>query len=116
MSNALKFSVKDNPPETTITSKILSSAELSAYKNLDQERHHVQIKFKDNGIGFDQVQSEKIFLIFHRLHGQGLFSGTGIGLALCKSIVHNHQGEINATSIKGKGSVFEIILPITHKK
>ena len=116
MSNALKFSVKDKPPEIIITSKILSSAELSSYKNLDTKRRHLKISFKDNGIGFDQEQSEKIFLIFHRLHGQGLFSGTGIGLALCKSIVHNHQGEINATSTKDKGSVFEIILPITHKK
>jgi len=116
MSNALKFTVKDTPPEITITSKILSIDELAAYKNLDQERHHVRICFKDNGIGFDQVQSEKIFLIFHRLQGQGLFSGTGIGLALCKSIVHNHQGEINATSTRGKGSVFEIVLPLTHKK
>jgi signal transduction histidine kinase len=83
---------------------------------MDHERRYLQINFKDNGIGFDQEQSEKVFLIFHRLHGEEPYSGTGIGLALCKSIVHNHQGEINAISAKGKGSVFEVILPITHKQ
>ena len=74
-----------------------------------------KLAFKDNGIGFDQIQSEKIFLIFHRLHGQEPYGGTGIGLALCKSIVHNHQGEITATSTKGQGSVFQVILPVSHK-
>ena len=115
VSNALKFSDRDSSPEITITTKMLSSAERSLYKNLDQNRRYLQINFKDNGIGFDQIQSEKIFLIFHRLHGQEPYGGTGIGLALCKSIVHNHQGEISATSTKGKGSVFQVILPITHK-
>ena len=79
-----------------------------------QIRHwkHVEIIVSDNGIGFEQHFAEQIFVIFQRLHAKNQYEGTGIGLALCKKIIDNHQGEIFAISNEGKGSSFHVILPI----
>ena len=115
ISNALKFSKKDIIPVISITSRILSNDELKTYSNLIQNTVYCEISIQDNGIGFDQQYSNQIFLIFHRLHGQKEFSGTGIGLALCKKIVANHNGEIFAESNETDGALFRILLPLTHR-
>jgi PAS domain S-box-containing protein len=67
---------------------------------------------RDNGIGFDQKYAERVFQIFRRLHGDEKdYSGTGIGLAICKRIVERHQGEIGVESQLGEGSEFYFTLP-----
>ena len=71
-----------------------------------------QFDFKDNGIGFEQDYAEKIFLLFNRLHGKTEYAGTGIGLAICKKIVENHQGYIFAEAEANEGANFTIFLPI----
>jgi light-regulated signal transduction histidine kinase (bacteriophytochrome) len=66
---------------------------------------------QDNGIGFNQQYSEKIFSLFQRLHSKADFAGTGIGLALVKKVVTNHKGFIIAEGKEGEGATFRVLLP-----
>lgn len=112
ISNSLKFA--ETKPHITINSKILSPEEAHAYEQLKEGVTYVQLVFKDNGIGFEQQYAEQIFIIFQRLNNQRAYSGTGIGLALCKKIVDHHDGIITAHSELGKGATFTAILPVSH--
>ena len=70
-----------------------------------------KLTFQDNGIGFESRFATQIFTIFQRLHSMHEYSGTGIGLSLCKKIVDNHGGFITAQSEPGKGATFTVYLP-----
>jgi light-regulated signal transduction histidine kinase (bacteriophytochrome) len=69
----------------------------------------------DNGIGFDEKYSEKIFAMFQRLHGRSEYEGTGVGLAVCRRITDRHGGTIQAKSQPGQGATFIVRLPAHHK-
>jgi len=112
ISNSLKFSKEGVPPVISITSRKFSKKEIEKYAKLSSAISYVEIIFKDNGIGFKQKYADQIFAIFQRLHNKESYSGTGIGLALCKKIIKNHQGEIFADSEENGGAVFHIILPL----
>lgn len=110
ISNSLKYSQENVAPIIAINiSKVDASEEDSIPVN--EKNKYYKIIFKDNGIGFDSEYSEKIFLLFNRLHNKDEYSGTGIGLAICKKIVENHKGFIFADGEINKGATFTIYLP-----
>jgi PAS domain S-box-containing protein len=92
VSNALKYQAPGNTPEITITSKELDEDWL--------------FSVQDNGIGIDPQFKDKIFVIFQRLHQKEQFSGSGIGLSICKKIVEFHGGKIWVESTLGEGCTF----------
>jgi len=110
ISNSIKFSKKS--PVINITSRLLRKNEvLGRHKNVVEAHSYVELRFSDNGIGFEQKYSEQVFEIFQRLQDRSVYSGTGIGLAVCKKIVENHHGLISVDSEPGEGSIFTILLP-----
>jgi signal transduction histidine kinase len=109
VSNSLKFT--ERPPEINITSEIVKAKEVPSNLALNGAAEYLLITLSDNGIGFDQKFEDKIFSIFQRLHHERNIPGTGIGLALCKKIVENHQGRITVKSRVNEGTKFFIYLP-----
>ena len=87
LSNSLKFCTVKDHPIITISSRKLTKLEAMKYPELKPQLNYFEILFADNGIGFDKKYKEKIFEIFQRLHSHEGYSGTGIGLALCRKIV-----------------------------
>lgn len=110
INNSLKYT--EEKPVIDITCRMLDREDVASYPKLNPDATYYQIDFSDNGIGFDPQYSEQIFAIFQRLHGKQSYSGTGIGLALCKKIVENHKGLIFAKGEPDKGATFTIILPV----
>jgi hypothetical protein len=104
INNALKYCRKDVTPEIRISVENGIAA--------IHEKKYCRILIEDNGIGFDQKYAEDIFGMFKRLHHDSEFSGTGIGLALCKKIVEQHNGAIAALSNLNSGSKFIVSLPL----
>ena len=106
----IKFKKKDKRCIIHITCEKVTNLEkdLHLFKS---GKNYIKIIFKDNGIGFEKEYSEKIFQIFQRLHGKSEYPGSGIGLAICKKIVENHDGVIFAQAEPDKGATFTVILP-----
>ncbi len=105
VSNSLKYTHPDKSPHITI--------DACKEKNDDQSEVIV-ITYRDNGIGFEQKYAEKVFELFQRLHNKNNYSGTGIGLALCRRICENHNGSISVTSEPMQGCTFTIKLPVRN--
>src|SRR5688500_4922749 len=112
LSNAMKFHKPGEQPQINITTDVVDAANIPGKTHLP-EKKYVRILVADDGIGFEQEFSDKIFQLFQRLHGKSEYPGTGIGLSICKKIMENHQGFILATGIPGQGARFDVYLPHT---
>ena len=111
ISNSIKYSKHDLNPIIDVTRETVQGKDVPQYTG-DPDSWFYRISFSDNGIGFDQQYAEKIFSLFYRLHSTKEYTGTGIGLAICKIIVENHKGYISAQGYPGTGSVFNVYLHI----
>ena len=111
LSNALKFTKNGEAPDVSVSSRIIPSGELPNELSEKTNSYH-QISFVDRGIGFDQVQSERIFEVFQRLDPKSDSKGTGIGLAIVRRVIQNHDGFISAESKPGGGAKFKVYLPV----
>jgi signal transduction histidine kinase len=111
-SNSLKYNNPGIKPEITITATTINciDAEIEIPRHLFLKSFYL-MEVKDNGIGFEQSDTERIFNVFTRLHGNYEYSGTGIGLSIVRKVVENHEGFIATHGEPGKGASFKILLP-----
>jgi signal transduction histidine kinase len=98
LSNAFKFTRQVSNPIVEVTGK-----------STDGKTSYC---IRDNGAGFDMAQAQRLFTIFQRLHSDGEFEGTGVGLSIVKRILEHHGGRITAESEIGKGTSFTLELPM----
>ncbi|WP_299383300.1 CHASE3 domain-containing protein [uncultured Lacinutrix sp.] len=111
LGNAIKYKAEGRTPKIVITHKVVDAEDEENIVKPKKPFYH-KITFTDNGIGFEEQYAEQIFILFSRLHNKDEYSGTGIGLSICKKIVENHSGYITASGQPGKGAVFTVYLPI----
>jgi light-regulated signal transduction histidine kinase (bacteriophytochrome) len=97
IGNAIKYRRPEEPPQIYIA--------------VERQGREWIFSIRDNGIGFESAESERIFGVFKRLHGREV-AGTGIGLAICRRIVEHHGGCIWAESAPGVGSTFSFTVPV----
>ena len=109
--NALKFSKADEASCIEVSAREMEPEAVENFSELQPADSYIRIMIKDNGIGFNQDYAEKMFQIFTRLNSRDRYEGTGLGLALCRKIVHRHGGIIYAEGREGIGAAFIIILP-----
>lgn len=107
ISNSLKFSTTDKPPHITIES-LYTKPKKKNRSAVD----YCHIIIKDNGIGFDPQFENRVFEMFQQLNSKTDYKGTGIGLAISKKIVENHNGIITATGKLYHGAKFDIYIPV----
>jgi len=105
IGNAIKYARREQPPIVKISGREIPP-------RAGQPGGRCEIRVQDNGIGFNIKYLDRIFRPFQRLHGQPEYEGTGMGLAICRSIVERHGGTITAQSQPGEGSVFILDLPM----
>jgi len=113
IGNALKYRKPDITPEVTINCSIKTPLDkvpslLPQYR----DENYCLIEIIDNGIGFEQQYAEKIFQVFQRLHGRSEYPGTGVGLAIVKKVVTNHNGYITAEGEPNNRATFRVLLPV----
>ena len=102
IGNAIKFRHKDRPPRVVI----------ECAPGTGTHDGEWMLSVSDNGIGIPEEFSDKVFVIFQRLHGREVYAGTGVGLALVKKIVEHHGGTVRIDTSYTEGTRFEFTLPV----
>jgi signal transduction histidine kinase len=102
LSNAIKFGKTDTGIQIAVSAENYTAPD---------GKNYVMVSIADNGIGFDQKYTDRIFELFQKLHSQDEYTGSGIGLSLCKKIIEDHGGWISVTSQPQIGSTFTIFIP-----
>jgi two-component system sensor histidine kinase/response regulator len=97
LANAFKFTRRASSPRIEVTGKLLSGKTI--------------YRISDNGAGFDMADAPRLFSIFQRLHSDGEFEGTGVGLSIVQRIIERHGGTVSAKAAVGKGAAFTLALP-----
>lgn len=113
LGNSLKFSRQNLAPHIRFSTRPVEAVEKAQWQ-LQPELEYVCITIRDNGIGFKPEYASRIFNVFQRLHGKAEYAGTGIGLAMCKKIAHNHHGSLHAEGSTEEGAVFHVLLPLVQ--
>jgi signal transduction histidine kinase len=110
IDNGVKYTHPDRDGHIHIGYKKVNNLPLQPTATRREKYHRITVE--DNGIGFDPAFAAKIFEIFQRLPTTSAVQGTGIGLAICKKIVQNHNGFIQAFGKPAAGAIFSIYLPL----
>ena len=113
IGNALKFQPPNGKPQIKIHAHTVRKP-YNGEAAGGSEQELCEITIKDNGIGFDERYTEKIFAMFQRLHGRTEYEGTGVGLAVCRRIADRHGGTIAAKGKPNEGATFTVTLPLAH--
>lgn len=111
LSNSIKYRRTDVPPVIRIECDKVIARNQPELKN-DSQKVFYKISVIDNGMGFEQAYADQIFGLFHRLHHEREYPGTGIGLSICKKIVENNGGFIIAEGRPDDGATFSVFLPL----
>ncbi|RYE25199.1 MAG: PAS domain S-box protein [Sphingobacteriales bacterium] len=112
--NALKFHKDDIQHAIRISASVVASGDMK-HADVLPDTNYWKLSFEDNGIGFDNKYAGQVFKMFKRLHKNEEYSGTGIGLAICKKICELHFGFITAEGMPAEGAVFNCYLPANYK-
>ncbi|MBS1686164.1 MAG: PAS domain-containing protein [Bacteroidetes bacterium] len=107
LGNAVKYAHRDRVPRLRITARHVRGTQL---KKADKAKDYVLLSFSDNGIGFNPIYAARIFEPFQRLHSKSEYPGSGVGLAICKSVMKSHGGLIYAEG-RTDGAVFHVAFP-----
>lgn len=112
IGNSLKYSKSDSTPVIKLSSTRIKGSDTALHLSEEEESkaYHL-IEVRDNGIGFEQADAERIFNVFTRLHGMAEYKGTGVGLSIVRKVAENHNGYVWAESKPGEGTTFKILLP-----
>ena len=112
IGNSLKYSKEGVLPRVWISTKLVTGFDTPLQLNAEEgSRQFHLITVRDNGIGFDQEDAERIFNVFTRLHGNTEYRGTGVGLSIARKVVENHHGYVWAEGEPGEGAIFNLLLP-----
>jgi PAS domain S-box-containing protein len=111
LSNAVKFRTAEHGSEVRIFAEVLKKGD-NRLPFPASDLDYLKIAVSDNGIGFEPQYAERIFHMFQRLHRTSEYSGTGMGLAICRKVMQNHKGYILAEGQPGKGATFSCYFPL----